>query len=65
MHITVYICCSYLRYGLLAARAEILKAGNANGYSNCILAGHQGMPAFFYPTVVLSCFLSASYMSKL
>lgn len=33
---------SYLRYGLLAARAEILKAGNANGYSNCILAGHQG-----------------------
>uniref|UniRef100_A0A0D9Z6Q1 apyrase n=1 Tax=Oryza glumipatula TaxID=40148 RepID=A0A0D9Z6Q1_9ORYZ len=27
---------SYLRYGLLAARAEILKAGEGNDYRNCI-----------------------------
>ncbi|XP_072976106.1 probable apyrase 1 [Typha angustifolia] len=31
---------SYLHYGLLAARAEILKAGD--GESNCILDGHRG-----------------------
>ncbi|MCL7038467.1 hypothetical protein MKW94_003718 [Papaver nudicaule] len=32
---------SYLRYGLLAARAEILKAGGGSG-NPCILSGHQG-----------------------
>ncbi|XP_020085971.1 probable apyrase 1 [Ananas comosus] len=31
---------SYLRYGLLAARAEILKAGD--GSNNCILNGYEG-----------------------
>ncbi|WOK93662.1 hypothetical protein Cni_G02362 [Canna indica] len=31
---------SYLHYGLLAARAEILKAGD--DYSNCILDGYNG-----------------------
>ncbi|TVU47207.1 hypothetical protein EJB05_06799, partial [Eragrostis curvula] len=33
---------SYLHYGLLAARAEILKAGEYNDYSNCMLEGHHG-----------------------
>uniref|UniRef100_A0A0E0CZX8 apyrase n=1 Tax=Oryza meridionalis TaxID=40149 RepID=A0A0E0CZX8_9ORYZ len=33
---------SYLRYGLLAARAEILKAGEGNDYRNCMLEGHHG-----------------------
>ncbi|KAI3989104.1 hypothetical protein MKX01_033140 [Papaver californicum] len=32
---------SYLRYGLLAARAEILKAGDDSG-NPCILTGYQG-----------------------
>lgn len=32
---------SYLRYGLLAARAEILKVGEDSG-NPCILAGYQG-----------------------
>lgn len=42
---------SYLRYGLLAARAEILKAGEGNDYRNCMLEGHHGMVAriFFNP----------------
>ncbi|KAM0826425.1 hypothetical protein ACQ4PT_068886 [Festuca glaucescens] len=33
---------SYLHYGLLAARAEILKAGESNDYSNCMLDGYHG-----------------------
>ncbi|KAM0947985.1 putative apyrase [Dioscorea sansibarensis] len=32
---------SYLHYGLLAARAEILKSGD-DPYSHCILGGHHG-----------------------
>jgi apyrase len=36
-----------LHYGLLAARAEILKAGESNDYSNCMLDGYHGMAAFF------------------
>jgi apyrase len=36
-----------LHYGLLAARAEILKAGEGNDYSECMLEGHHGMVAFF------------------
>jgi hypothetical protein len=46
-----------VRHGLLAARAEILQPRDVNGYSNCILAGHQGMIDFFYPAVLLSSFL--------
>jgi hypothetical protein len=50
--------CSYLHYGLLAARAEVLKAGNANGYSNCMLEGYQGMFAStLLFTIVLSLFV--------
>jgi len=39
-----------LHYGLLAARAEILKAGEGNDYSDCMLEGHHGMVAssFFF-----------------
>ena len=37
--------CSYLHYGLLAARAEILKAvGHAE--NPCILTGYQGILEF-------------------
>uniref|UniRef100_A0A0D9VTK8 apyrase n=1 Tax=Leersia perrieri TaxID=77586 RepID=A0A0D9VTK8_9ORYZ len=33
---------SYLRYGLLAARAEILKASEGNDHTNCMLEGYHG-----------------------
>lgn len=36
---------SYLNYGLLAARAEILKVGNSG--SPCILVGYDGTPNSF------------------
>ncbi|XP_062215724.1 probable apyrase 1 isoform X3 [Phragmites australis] len=39
---------SYLHYGLLAARAEILKASEGNDYNNCMLEGHHGMVACFF-----------------
>jgi hypothetical protein len=48
---------SYLHYGLLAARAEVLKAGNGNGYSNCMLEGYQGMVVYFYFTLCCHAFL--------
>jgi apyrase len=34
---------SYLHYGLLHARPEVLKASNGRGYSCCTLGGHQGI----------------------
>lgn len=37
--------CSYLYYGLLAARAEILKIGGESG-NPCILAGFDGKSDF-------------------
>lgn len=55
---------SYLRYGLLAARAEILKAGNANGYSNCVLAGHQGQYKYGGNTFEASAAPSGSSFSE-
>jgi hypothetical protein len=38
---------SYLHYGLLAARAVVLKSSNGNGYNNCMLEGYQGMVVHF------------------
>lgn len=38
---SLFLTCSYLHYGLLAARAEILKVEEQDG-SPCILAGYNG-----------------------
>lgn len=37
--------CSYLHYGLLAARAEILKVDEESG-NPCLLMGYNGKPYF-------------------
>jgi hypothetical protein len=37
----LFLALSYLRYGLLAARAEILKA-SGDAENPCILSGHDG-----------------------
>jgi len=47
---------SYLHYGLLAARAEVLKAGNGNGYSNCMVEGYQGTVAYLYSILFYHAF---------
>ena len=47
---------SYLHYGLLAARAEVLKAGNGNGYSNCMLERYQGTVAYLYSILFYHAF---------
>ncbi|KAG8063517.1 hypothetical protein GUJ93_ZPchr0003g17444 [Zizania palustris] len=55
---------SYLRYGLLAARAEILKAGEGNDYSNCILEGHHGQYKYGDDTFEASGSSSGASYSK-
>lgn len=45
---------SYLKYGLLAARAEILKA-SGDSDNPCILAGYQGMFKFSVSCVLMLC----------
>lgn len=42
---SMFPTCSYLRYGLLAARAEILKFDEESG-NPCILAGYNGVYKF-------------------
>ncbi|CAN6206499.1 unnamed protein product [Urochloa humidicola] len=55
---------SYLHYGLLAARAEVLKAGNSNGYSNCMLEGFQGQYKYGSETFEASASPSGASYSK-
>ncbi|OEL19028.1 putative apyrase 2 [Dichanthelium oligosanthes] len=55
---------SYLHYGLLAARAEVLKAGNGNGYSNCMLEGYQGQYKYGPDTFEASASPSGASYSK-
>jgi apyrase len=55
---------SYLHYGLLAARAEVLKAGNGNGYSNCMLEGYQGQYKYGDETFEASASPSGASYSK-
>ncbi|KAL5199001.1 hypothetical protein ABZP36_002513 [Zizania latifolia] len=55
---------SYLHYGLLAARAEILKAGNGKGYSYCTLEGHQGQYKYGDNTFEASASPSGASYSK-
>uniref|UniRef100_A0ACD5XPQ7 Uncharacterized protein n=1 Tax=Avena sativa TaxID=4498 RepID=A0ACD5XPQ7_AVESA len=55
---------SYLHYGLLAARAEILKAGESNHYSNCMLDGYHGKYQYGDDTFEASGSLSGASYSK-
>ncbi|KAL6896852.1 hypothetical protein ACP4OV_007424 [Aristida adscensionis] len=55
---------SYLHYGLLAARAEVLKAGNGNGYSNCMMEGYQGKYKYGDDTFEASASPSGASYSK-
>lgn len=49
----IHLVCSYLHYGLLAARAEILKVTKESG-SPCILTGHHGIYYFSQCCYILS-----------
>lgn len=57
--------CSYLHYGLLAARAEILKASEDSS-NPCLLVGYDGMTNYFIfkrsDFAMLAAFLSSIYM---
>ncbi|ONM38875.1 RNA polymerase II transcriptional coactivator KELP [Zea mays] len=55
---------SYLHYGLLAARAEVLKSGNGNGYNNCMLEGYQGQYKYGSETFEASASPSGASYSK-
>lgn len=54
---------SYLRYGLLAARAEILKAGEESG-NPCILSGYDGSYKYGPSVFPASSLSSGSSVSK-
>ncbi|ONM38878.1 RNA polymerase II transcriptional coactivator KELP [Zea mays] len=54
----------YLHYGLLAARAEVLKSGNGNGYNNCMLEGYQGQYKYGSETFEASASPSGASYSK-
>lgn len=53
------LACSYLLYGLLAARAEILKIDQEHG-SPCLLTGYNGVYKFAL-TWMLHYFLNLTF----
>jgi len=55
---------SYLHYGLLAARAEILKTGEGNDYNDCMLEGHHGKYSYGDKTFEASGSPSGASYSK-